>query len=122
MTTPSVDLNIVMPYGVTVEGDGDVKPRIVTRIPKASENDNLALPNGPCRVAASWEGPETVHLYVYAPGRGTFKKGTIPAGGVRSIMVTIGATAGEWVFLQGATALPVGTRGTLEVYPIVAIE
>lgn len=81
MTTPSVDLNIAMPYGVTVEGDGDVKPRIVTRSPKASENDNLALPNGPCRVTASWEGSETVHLYVYVPGRGTFRRGTIPAGG-----------------------------------------
>lgn len=116
MTTPTT--NIVMPYGVTVEGDGDVKPRIVTRSPKASESDNLALPNGPCRVAASWEGSETVHLCVYVPGRGSFRKGTIPAGGGRSIIVPLGATRNEWVFLQGATALPVGTRGTIEVYPL----
>ena len=80
MSTP-VDLNIVMPYGVTVEGKDAVKTRIVTDSTYASEYDNLRLPVGPCRVSASWEGPETVHLYVYSPGRGTFRKGTIPAGG-----------------------------------------
>lgn len=106
-----------MPYGVTVEGTGQRKAKLAPH--SKTSNDNLALPNGPCRVAVSWEGPQEVNLNLYAPGRGTFRKATIPSGGgVRSIMVPIGAKDGEVVYLEGPTALPSGVRGTIEVYPL----
>lgn len=77
MSTP-VDLNIVMPYGVTVEGDGSRNARIVTDSTQASSDIALKLPDGPCRVAASWDGPEEVRLV--HTGHGYPVK--IPAGGI----------------------------------------
>lgn len=76
MSTP-VDLNIVMPYGVTVEGAGSRNARIVTESTQASSDIALKLPDGPCRVAASWDGPESVRLV--HTGHGYPVK--IPAGG-----------------------------------------
>lgn len=77
MSTP-VDLNIVMPYGVTVEGNGSRNARIVTNSAQASSDIALKLPDGPCRVAASWDGPEAVRLVHTGHGYPV----TIPAGGV----------------------------------------
>lgn len=77
MSTP-VDLNIVMPYGVTVEGDGSRNARIVTNSAQSSSDFALKLPDGPCRVAASWDGPEAVRLVHTGHGYPV----TIPAGGV----------------------------------------
>ena len=76
MSTP-VDLNIVMPYGVTVEGAGSRNARIVTESAQTSSDIALKLPDGPCRVAASWDGPESVRLV--HTGHGYPVK--IPAGG-----------------------------------------
>lgn len=76
MSTP-VDLNIVMPYGVTVESDGSRNARIVTNSAQTSSNIALKLPDGPCRVAASWDGPEAVRLVHTGHGYPV----TIPAGG-----------------------------------------
>lgn len=77
MSTP-VDLNIVMPYGVTVESDGSRNARIVTNSAQTSSDIALKLPDGPCRVAASWDGPEAVRLVHTGHGYPV----TIPAGGV----------------------------------------
>lgn len=76
MSTP-VDLNIVMPYGVTVESAGSRNAQIVTNSAQASSNIALKLPDGPCRVAASWDGPEAVRLVHTGHGYPV----TIPAGG-----------------------------------------
>ena len=76
MSTP-VDLNIVMPYGVTVEGTGSRNARIVTNSAQTSSDIALKLPDGPCRVAASWDGPEAVRLVHTGHGYPV----TIPAGG-----------------------------------------
>lgn len=74
MTTP----NIVMPYGVTVESSGDRNAQIVTNSAQASSNIALKLPDGPCRVAASWDGPESVRLVHSGHGYPV----EIPAGGI----------------------------------------
>lgn len=76
MSTP-VDLNIVMPYGVTVDGAGSRNARIVTNSTQASSDIALKLPDGPCRVAASWDGPESVRLTHQGHGYPV----VIPAGG-----------------------------------------
>lgn len=78
MSTP-VDLNIAMPYGVTVEGAGSRNARIVTESAQSNSDFALKLPDGPCRVAASWDGPESVRLVHTGHGYPV----TIPAGGVR---------------------------------------
>ena len=52
MTTPSVDLNIAMPYGVTMEGDGTGKAKPVTNLGKRA-GDNVTLPAGPCLLYTS---------------------------------------------------------------------
>lgn len=76
MSTP-VDLNIVMPYGVTVEGDGTSKAKPVTN-PAKQIGDNVVLPVGPVRIGASWDGPQAVKVGVYRPGIGTIILGTLP--------------------------------------------
>ena len=120
MSTP-VDLNIVMPYGVTVEGDGSRNARIVTESTQSNSDFALKLPDGPCRVAASWDGPESVRLVHTGHGYPV----TIPAGGgYRSGMAAIGATKGETIYLQNSSSSPLakGGRGTIEVYPMVSVE
>lgn len=118
MTTPEVDLNIVMPYGVTVRGTGFSNPAIVGNHPRKVTNVALGLVPGPCRVSASWEGPESVGLFVQNKETGTSRQiGVISAGGgARSVMVSIGAVAGDSVYLTGAKST--GITGTLEVYPL----
>ena len=76
MSTPIVD--IPLPYGVTVEGAGSRNARIVTNSAQTSSDIALKLPDGPCRVAASWDGPESVRLVHSGHGYPV----VIPAGGV----------------------------------------
>ena len=119
MSTPIVD--IPLPYGVTVEGAGSRNARIVTNSAQTSSDIALKLPDGPCRVAASWDGPESVRLVHSGHGYPV----VIPAGGgYRSGMAAIGATKGETIYLQNASSSPLaaGGRGTIEVYPVVAVE
>lgn len=73
----STVVDIPLPYGVTVEGDGvarQVNP--VTESKYASRHLVELLP-GPCRVAVSWSGPESVRLTLAGVGY----PATIPAGG-----------------------------------------
>ena len=79
MTSPSVDLDLagVMPYGVTVEGKGNRNAEIVTESSFKNSNVALKLPDGPCRVVASWDGPEAVRLVHTGHGYPV----VIPAGG-----------------------------------------
>lgn len=77
MTSPSVDLDGILPYGVTVSGGGSSgKAAFVTSSPRASD-DSLSLPGGPVRVSASWSGPEAVRLTLSGVGYPV----KIPAGG-----------------------------------------
>lgn len=105
------------PYGVTVEGDG--AERIAKPVSKSSKLDHrgyLILPSGPCRIAASWDGPESVRITVAGVGYPI----TIPAGGgSRSAMATFGAK-GERLYLENVAAEPLRRlgRGTIEVYPV----
>ena len=79
MTSPSVDiLNGALPYGVTVEGKGQRNAEIITESDYKNSNVALKLPDGPCRVAASWDGPESVRLVHSGHGYPV----VIPAGGV----------------------------------------
>ena len=84
MTTPNVE--IVMPYGVTVVGDGTNNPKLATSHPKQLQNFGLKLPPGPCRIAASWEGEENVGIVVQTNGTRNYRTvGNIPersGGGV----------------------------------------
>lgn len=77
MTSPSVDLDDIMPYGVTVEGTGNRNAEIVTESNFRNSNVALTLPDGPCRVAASWDGSESVRLVHSGHGYPV----VLPAGG-----------------------------------------
>lgn len=86
MSTP-VDLNITMPYGVTVVGDGTNNPKLAAPHPKQMQNFGLKLPPGPCRIAASWEGDEKVGVVVQTNGTRNYRTvGNIPekSGGCSS--------------------------------------
>lgn len=76
MTTPTIDF--VMPYGVTVEGDGVTRTATPVTKSKNLRSGWVSLMPGPCRVAVSWSGPETVRLVLAGVGYPV----TIPAGGV----------------------------------------
>ena len=84
MSTPIVD--IPMPYGVTVLGDGTNVPKPAARHPKQNGTAGLSLQPGPCRVSVSWEGPEEIKVILQnGPNYRTFD--TIPekaGGGVSS--------------------------------------
>lgn len=81
MSTP-VDLNIVMPYGATMVGDGTVRASLATPHPKQHSTTGLKLAAGPCRVSASWAGAQAVELRLYGKGD-AFKRvlTTINSGG-----------------------------------------
>lgn len=120
MTTPNI--NIVMPYGATMEGDGTARAKPVTNPGKRVSN-NVLLPVGPVRIGASWDGPQSVKVCVYRPGVGTVILGTIPektGGGPRQAMFPYGSkNDNESAFMEAVSGtLPAGTRGTLEVYPL----
>lgn len=118
MTTPEVE--IVMPYGVVVEGDGESKNGNLITESEYAPVRNLRLPAGPSNVHFSWDGPDEVHLMMYVPGVGVKTKGIIPSGGgVRSLMVPIGSDGKDSVYLEGTKPLSKGARGTLSVYPLV---
>lgn len=80
MTTPNV--NVVMPYGVTVQGAGGSQAQIVGNHPMKDTNVALRLTPGPCRVAASWEGNEQVFVRVQNRGKSIDRAvATIRGGG-----------------------------------------
>ena len=119
MTSPSVDLDGIMPYGVTVSGGGSSgKAVFVTSSPRAS-NDSLALPGGPVRVSASWSGPEAVRLTLSGVGYPV----KIPAGGFRSGTAVVGSKSGDTLYLESIDGSPLYAkgRGTIEVYPLPQI-
>lgn len=119
MSTP-VDLNITMPYGVTIEGNGSKLPQIVGSHPKRRTSISLNIPSGPCRVGLSWDGPEGIQLLHYSGGSQRIIAGEITAktgGGSRQIIVSIGAKDGDWVQCQTWQSAPSTSRGTLEVFP-----
>ena len=100
MTTPSVDLSIVMPYGVTVQGsDSQLIPQIVGNHPKRRDSAALYLTPGPCRISASWSGPEEMRLMLNGKN-GAKRILTIPAqsGG--------GGHAPRWSHGEHSTANP----------------
>lgn len=76
MTTPS----FVMPYGHTVGGAKDM--HWLTSVTGTSAN--VDLPEGPCRVVASWAGPEQADLVLLHSNGGKSTLDTIEkkAGGV----------------------------------------
>lgn len=78
MTSPSINLDGVLPYGVTVVGDGTSWMAKVATPAKQATNERLSLPGGPVRVSASWSGSEAVRLTLAGVGYPV----TIPAGGV----------------------------------------
>lgn len=82
MSTP-VDLNIVMPYGYTVGGRLDA----VWQGRVDGGGAHVDLPEGPCRVMASWSGPEKAALTLVNPDKRTVLA-EIPAqaGGGRAIL------------------------------------
>lgn len=114
-----------MPYGVTVEGDGTNVPKPAVKHPKQFGAAGLSLTPGPCRVAVSWEGPERLNV-ILQNGSNYRTVDSIPekpGGGSRQRMLTVGALEGDYVYLAASgRMLDVGTRGTIEVYPLVSIE
>lgn len=116
MTTPAVNI-VNLPYGATVEGDGKERTaRIATKTANQDDSYSLVLPNGPCRIVASWNGPEAVRVTQLGVGYPI----EIPAGsGIRSGTAVVGGK-GELVRIesQGSSPLKTGGRGTLEVYPL----
>ena len=78
MSTPLVD--IPLPYGVTVESEqGDRMMKTIGNDPRVG-NISLGLTAGPCRVAASYRGPEEAVLQL-VNGNSVTQLATIPAGG-----------------------------------------
>lgn len=116
MTTPSVEI-VNLPYGATIEGNGrDRTARIATKTANQASSDELSLPSGPCRIVASWNGPEAVRVTHVGVGYPI----EIPAGsGTRSGTAVVGCK-GERVRLENQNSEPLGSgrRGTLEVYPL----
>lgn len=117
MTSPNINLDGVLPYGVTVVGDGTSRIAKVATPSKQASNERLSLPGGPVRVSASWSGSEAVRLTLAGVGYPV----TIPAGGgFRSGTAVVGSKSGDYVYLESTNNAPLsaGARGTIEVYPL----
>lgn len=116
MSTP-IDLNVVMPYGYTVGKVLDM----VWQARVDGGGSHIDLPEGPCRVMASWAGPERAVLALVTPEKRTVLA-EIPAqagGGSRtSRMVTVGAVKGDQVRLECYPRTTTTATGTIEIYPL----
>lgn len=119
MTSPNINLDGVLPYGVTVVGNGTSRTAKVATPAKQATKERLSLPGGPVRVSASWSGPETVRLALAGVGYPV----SIPAGGFRSGTAVVGSKSGDYVYLESTNNAPLsaGARGTIEVYPLPQI-
>ena len=117
MSTPLVD--IPLPYGYTVGGE----PGKGYQSPVDGSSYNIPLKPGPCRVMASWSGPERADFILYRNGQSTVLD-TIPekaGGGSRnSRMVTVGAIKGDILRLSCSPSTTTDATGTIEIYPLPA--
>lgn len=84
MTTPNVDINIVMPYGVTVEGNGSKFAPPTKPHSQRVGTTGIALPDGPCLVKATWDSnPVDIDVRVLDSTSSIVRKiGTLKTGGV----------------------------------------
>lgn len=98
MTTP---VDIVMPYGVTVVGDGSNYPAIDGDHPRKVTGSSIELTPGPCKVSASWEGPDRAILQVSNGGK-TRSLATIPEKTGGGVTFCHGAHRGT----QGGSCIP----------------
>lgn len=109
--------SFVMPYGYTVGG----KLNATWQGRMDGKGAHVHLPEGPCRVSASWSGPEKAVLSLVRPDERVVLA-EIPAqagGGPRSSrMVTIGAVKGDRVRLECYPRTTTTATGTVEVWPV----
>lgn len=117
MTTPSVNI-VNLPYGATVEGRGTLREAtIVSDTPNKVSDTRLKIPWGPCRIVASWSGPEAVRVTQFGVGYPI----ELPAGdGIRSGTAVVGGK-GEHIYLESKSNENLSNRGrgTIEVYPLL---
>ena len=122
MTTPAVEI-VNMPYGISVGSTGTSRTAVYVEGDRKNiqGNDQVNLPAGPCRIAFSWNGPEEVQLVVL--GVGSIGRAVPVSGGVAASTAVWGAKSGERVILQNVKQenLKSGGRGTIEVYPLLAV-
>lgn len=117
---------IVLPYGVTVHSTTSGYMNVPDHKYKRG-SAGLLLKPGPCKVQASYAGPEQVEVRLYGTSgkRNTYGLKrvleVIPSGGGSRLskIHTIGAVEGDWVQMQASSgSLEEGHTGTIEVFPI----
>lgn len=118
MTSPSVDLDGIMPYGLNVSAntsstyihpDGDS-----SRI----DGSFILLPVGPCQVQFTWPGKQDA--YVRWLDSSTNEKGVpieISGGGYSPKTAIIGAAPGDKLQVRTHSNADPGTTGTVTIYP-----
>ncbi|PZP03567.1 MAG: hypothetical protein DI609_00820 [Corynebacterium urealyticum] len=113
MSTP-VNLNIVMPYGATMLPDSALKEWSMRDKTGAMD---IPVPDGPCRIAASWAGKTPVQLIV-VNGGSSVTLADIPGG---QAIKAHGGRAGDQArlrFTRNPVAADLKYTGTIEVYPL----
>lgn len=119
MTSPSVDLDGIMPYGLNVSAN--TSTTYITPDGDSSRADGsfVLLPVGPCQVQFTWPGKQDA--YVRWVDSANNEKG-IPieisgGGGYFPKTAIIGAAPGDKLQVRTRTNAAPGTTGTVTVYP-----
>lgn len=118
MTSPSVDLDGIMPYGVNVSAP--TRTTYITPDGESSRVDGsfIRLPTGPCQIQFSWPGKQGA--YVRWVDSANNEKGIpieISEGGYFPKTAIIGAASGDKLQVRTRSNANPGTTGTITVYP-----
>lgn len=113
MSTPIVD--IPLPYGATMLPDKALKEWSMRDKTGAMD---IPVPDGPCRISASWAGETPVQLIV-VNGGSSVTLAEIPGGG--QAIKAHGGRAGDQArlrFTRNPVAADLKYTGTIEIYPL----
>ena len=118
MTSPSIDLDGIMPYGVNVSAATSTTYMTADGNSSRVDGSFIMLPEGPCQIQVTWPGKQDA--YVRWVDSANNEKGVpieISGGGYSPKTAIIGAAPGDKLQFRTRTNAEPGTTGTVTIYP-----
>ena len=118
MTSPSIDLDGIMPYGVTVSSPSGNTYTVPDGESSRVDGSFIRLPTGPCQIQFSWPGKQAAYVRWVASDNA--EKGIpieISGGGYSPKTAIIGAAPGDKLQVRTRSNADPGTTGTVTIYP-----
>lgn len=117
MTSPSADLDGILPYGLNVSAPANTTYITPDGDSSRADGSFILLPTGPCQIQFSWPGKQDA--YVRWVDSANNEKG-VPieiSGGYSPKTAIIGAASGDKLQVRTRSNAAPGTTGTVTIYP-----